>query len=179
MGNIKLLALSTLFFGQLAFACGSTITGGAGSTEQTNTFSECSNPGNPNYNTVGSAAPPSTPYGAGGGYFPPEYYQAMTKQAKDKADYCRKNNYPANVPFCPGQKEAKNKCLQASNASSLLCELDAAQVLSDKVYSCSFVIFNDNALAQCNLAATTDNAARLKVCSVNKTLGDDYCNNNF
>jgi hypothetical protein len=104
---------------------------------------------------------------------------AKKAEAEAKKKYCKDNGYPASAPFCAEQKDAKNKCLQASNASSLLCELDAAQILSDKVYSCSFVIFNDNALAQCNLAATTDNAARLKVCSVNKTLGDDYCNNNF
>jgi hypothetical protein len=61
MGNIKLLLLSVFLVGQLAFACGSTITGGgAGSTQQTNTSSPCSS-SNLGAFTSGPVMPQQTP----------------------------------------------------------------------------------------------------------------------
>ncbi len=43
MGKTKLLFLSSLFFGQLTFACGTTMSGGAGHSWQGNTSSQCPN----------------------------------------------------------------------------------------------------------------------------------------
>jgi len=82
MGKIKLFVLATLFFGQLAFACGSTITGGAGSTQQTNTSSPCSS--NTNLGAFGGA--PSAPVSTIN--FGPGYAEAMA--AKAKAEECAK-----------------------------------------------------------------------------------------
>lgn len=61
MGKIKLLLLSTFLFGQLAFACGTTITGGAGHSWQGNASSPC--PSNPSSGYPGGSAPSSGPRG--------------------------------------------------------------------------------------------------------------------
>ena len=88
MGKFKLLLLSTFIFGQLAFACGSTITGGgAGSTEQTNTSSEC-----PNTQSQASTTPTyNTSYGPS--------YSPAAKAAEDAA-----------------KAEARKACLNATES---------------------------------------------------------------
>lgn len=76
MGKIKLLLLSVFFVGQLAFACGSTISGGAGHNWQGNASSPCPSDTNSSH--------PSVKADIGGMNYGPGYAEAMA--AKKKAD---------------------------------------------------------------------------------------------
>jgi hypothetical protein len=143
MGNIKLLLLSVFFVGQLAFACGTTITGGgAGSTQQTNTSSPCPNTTSqasttPVYNTSYSPSYSSKAYAD----------EQAAKDAAEKAKieakrkWCKENNYSA--PMCePYYKEAqlKKKCAEAPAQIPIAvrsCEIAARNYRQTLVgYSC-------------------------------------------
>ncbi|MBK8187922.1 MAG: hypothetical protein IPK77_12160 [Cellvibrio sp.] len=71
--------------------------------------------------------------------------------------------------------QARKECYQKAALSDEWCKVEAANTYSDRVYACSFNLFNDNAMSQCNFSAKVDNDANLQVCQFNKLSADTAC----
>jgi hypothetical protein len=108
MGKIKLFLLPTILLGQLAFACGSSMTYQNGG--QTNTSSAC--PSNPNSGYPGGSAQ------VGGMNYGPGYHEAMAAKAAAESKAAQRRHCLA---FAEQQHE---KCTGEAN-TMLLTDLSA------------------------------------------------------